>query len=198
MSDSNTVAVPKNQAEFQAAATGLLDKLLRDPKTARQTEDLIRTVNPAASFPGRDLAESYVQPALTEAAAARAEAKEAKEALAADRAERAEQAQIAKLEARLEAARKKYGWADDTIAQQVLKRMQEQNSPDVDAAAAFVNESLPKPPPVNRATSDYLPSQVDLYGSQSKDEGYRKLHENPWGYFDGEVRSVLADPSLAA
>jgi hypothetical protein len=195
---SETVTLPKAQAETQYAAAALLDKLLRDPKTARVTEDQIRQVNPNATFPGRDLAESYVAPAVAEAAAARAEAKAAREELEKDRAERAEATQIAKLEGRLEAARKKYGWADDTIAQQVLKRMQEQNSPDVDAAAAWVNESLPKPPPVNRGNTDYLPQTVDLYGSQSRDKQFEKLHDKPWSYFDDEVRSVLNDPSLAA
>lgn len=195
---SETVTLTKAQAEFQGATAALLDKLLRDPKTARKAEDLIREVNPAAQFPGRDLAESYVAPALAEAAAARAEAKEAKDALAADKAERAEAAQVAKLEGRLEAARKKYGWADDTIAQQVLKRMQEQNNPDVDSAAAYVNELLPKPPPVNRGNTDFSPQHVDLYGSQSRDKQYEKLHDKPWSYFDDQVRDVLNDPSLAA
>lgn len=194
----DTVTLPKAQAEVQAKSFALLDTLLRNPKTARTVEDQIRQVSPDAQFPARDLAESYLAPHLERLTAAEADAKAARAELAADRAEREQAALTDKYTRRLDTAQKKYGF-DDAARDQVLQRMRDNNSPDVEAAAAFVNESIPKPPPMNRSIADgFVPAKVDLYGSQSKDKAWENLHANPDKFFDDEVRAIMSDPALAA
>ncbi len=188
---------PNPQAELHARAANLLENLLHNPKTARQAEDLIKLVNPDAKFPARDLADSYAAPVIEEAKAATKLAKETADALAADKAERDEQRRISDYTDRLAKAQQKYGF-DDKARDAVLQRMKEHNNPDIESAAAYVYDQLPKPPPVNaRNTDSYLPSKVDLYGSVTRDEKFKKLHDNPQQYFDDEVRAVLNDPALA-
>jgi len=192
------VAVPRATHDLQSRAAGLLDTLLRNPKTARDAAKLVREVNPDAQFPTLDLAESYAAPLRAEIDETRKVAQAATKALEEFQAKQAEKEQVADLTTRLTKAREKYGF-DDAKAEEVLKRMRDQNNPDLEAAAAYVYDQTPKPPPTTPRTSDnYLPSKVDLYGSVSRDEQWKKLHDNPQQFFDDEVRAVLNDPALAA
>lgn len=191
------VTVAKDTYELHTRAANLLDTMLRNPKTSREAEKLIKEINPEAKFPASDLAESYISPIKAELEAARKEIADTRTAWEKDRADRQERETVAQLTERLAKVEKKYGF-DEAMRESVLKRMQEQNSPDVEAAAAFVYEGLPKPPPANARTSDnFLPQKVDLYGSVSRDEQWKNLHENPTKYFDDTVREVMRDPSLA-
>ena len=64
----------------------------------------------------------------------------------------------------------------------------------VEAAAAWVAESVPKPAPA--AGYDYLPSTVDPFGTASKDETWAALHKSPDQWLTAELRSIVRDPEF--
>jgi hypothetical protein len=77
----------------------------------------------------------------------------------------------------------------------VMSRMREKNNPDVEAAAAWVVESAPKPPPATGY--DYLPSTVDPYGTASGDKAWEGLHKDPQQWMTAELRAIVRDPEFA-
>lgn len=207
--DPNTVAVPRSTAELWQKSTALLDKMLGHPVHAPAAEAIIKDLNPAAVFPGREAREAIVNPLMgaVEKKAAELQAKLDEETAArvavqtrlderdAREAEAKQRADEDALTNRIKSIQTKRGFSDETM-QKVLERMREQNSPDVDAAAAFVAESIPKPLP--STGHDYLPSVVDVYGSSENPEttAWKNLHENPQKWQTDELRSIVRDPEF--
>ena len=67
----------------------------------------------------------------------------------------------------------------------------------VDAAAAWVAESIPKPLPTSG--HDYLPSTVDVFGSSATDPAttaWKGLHENAQQWQTEELRAIVRDPEF--
>jgi len=191
------IQIPRQQAELHARSAALLDKLLGDPRVAPQAEELIAKVNPDAKFPGRDMRDAMLTPVKAQLDQERA-AREALEARlnardAADAAAKQTQAEQ-DLMNRLNSVKSKRGFSDD-VMNRVMDRMREQNNPDVDAAAAYVAESIPKPSAV--AGLDYLGGNVDVYGAVSGDTAWKGLHENPNGWLTQELRNIAHDPEFA-
>jgi DNA anti-recombination protein RmuC len=207
--DPNLVTINRRDAELWQKSTALLDKMLGDPTTAPAAEDLIKKLNPQAVFPGRASREALLAPMLgevekvrtenkaeIEAANARATAlQERLDARDAREAEAAQKAQEASLTAQLQSIQSRRGFSEETM-QKVLDRMREQNNPDVDAAAAWVAESIPKPLPATG--HDYLPSTVDVYGSASDPTGtmWETLHQNPSKWQTDQLRAIVKDPEF--
>lgn len=207
--DPNVVTVPRSQAELWQRSTALLDRMLGDPVDAPAVEAIIAKHNPAATFPGRAAREAIVNP-LMEAvdkraaeiqakldaeAAARTELQAKWDARETAEAEARQKAQETALTNRLTEIQTKRGFSDETM-QKVLERMRENNNPDVDAAAAWVAESIPKPLPTSG--HDYLPSTVDVYGS-SEDPAttaWKGLHENAQKWQTDELRAIVRDPEF--
>jgi hypothetical protein len=81
----------------------------------------------------------------------------------------------------------------------VMDRMREQNNPDVDAAAAWVAESIPKPAPATG--HDFLPSGVDPLGLNANKDFFDGLMDTgPKGadlWLDKTLRSIASDPEFA-
>jgi len=191
------IQVPKGQHELHSRSAALLSQLLGDPRTAADAERLVAQVNPQAQFPDRARREALLQPVMGElekeraaraALEARLTAREEKEAA------REQQSQEAALTARLAAVRDRRGFSEETMGK-VIQRMRDQNNPDVDAAAAWVAESVPKPPPATG--HDFLPTGVDVYGSQGNDKKWESLHANPDRWLTQELRNISADPEFA-
>jgi hypothetical protein len=203
------VTVPRETAELWQRSVALIDRMLGDPAVAPQAEDLIKRVNPNAVFPARASREALMAPvneavekvradtdarvkAAEESAAAiqaRLDAREAREAEAAAAAE------TNALQTRLTEIQSRRGFSEETM-QKVLARMREQNNPDVDAAAAWVAEGIPKPLPASGY--DFLPSQVDVYGgiTDSANKAWDGLRENPSGWQTQELRNIVKDPEF--
>jgi hypothetical protein len=201
MSGSNNeqVTVDRGTYELFSRASGLLDNLLKNPKTARDAERLVREINPNASFPASDLAESYLAPVRDALDATNKKLAETSENFAEYKKKQEEEAQIAAFTDRLNKAATKYGF-DEKRREAVLKRMAEQNNPDLEAAAAYIYDAEPKPGPVNPKSADrYIPGPVDIYGVNSKDERWKDLHDNQDKFWRDVVDDVLANPpSLGA
>ena len=154
-------------------------------------------INPQAKFPMRDAREAVLQPLRGELEAER-QARQALEARLTAREEREAAAERQRQEddmmSRLTGIKTKRGFSDDMM-QRVIDRMRENNNPDVDAAAALVAESVPKPPPV--AGNDFLPQSVDPYGVSSGDEKWAALHKNSDQWLTSELRAIARDPEFA-
>jgi len=190
------VQVDSGQLTLVQNGANLLERMLGDPRTAEQAEKLVETLNPSAEFPLRRQREAVLTPVMAELEKERARvaALEAKwaEREAKDR-EREEKAQETDLARRLSAIQAKRGFSDETM-QKVMNRMREENNPDIEAAAAWVSESLPRPGPM--AGHDYLPSTVDPFGTASDDAAWANLHKNPTRWQDDELRSIIRDPDF--
>jgi len=192
--DNDQVTLPKATADVYQRSAALLDKLLGTPDTALEAERLIKRVNPEAKFERSEIAALYTKPIQDELATTREELAALKKQAEEERAARAEHDREAKLMERLTKAQRKHGFDEATMTK-VMERMREQNNPDVEAAAAFIAESVPKPAPV--AGNNTFPGTLDVYGTQSKSEEFKGFHDNWRTAFDGEVRKILADSSLA-
>jgi hypothetical protein len=187
--------------DIRNRSAALLQQLLADPRTAPQAEELVAKINPTATFPMRDAREAVIAPVMGELEKERARvaaleakwaAKEEAEAAAASR--RAEDA----LMARLDRVKAKRGFSDEMMSN-VMDRMREQNNPDVDAAAAWVAESIPKPAPATG--HDFLPSGVDPLGLNANKDFFDGLMDTgPKGadlWLDKTLRSIASDPEFA-
>ena len=205
--DPNMVAVPRSQFDLMQRSTALLDQMLGGPDAAA-AEDLVKKHNPHAVFPNRANREALLAPVneaiervraetRAEVEAAKAEAKAVSDKWAAREAaeaEAAQQRQTAAITDQINAVKSKRGFSDDMMGK-VLDRMRTQNSPDVEAAAAWVAESIPKPLPASG--HDYLPSQVDVFGSSDPaNEAWKQLHDNPSGWQTQELRNIVKDPEF--
>jgi hypothetical protein len=204
----DTVPVPRERFNLGVAALKVLDGLLTSPDTRPNLEKMIKEKFPDAKFADSELFEARTKP-IQERIDQERQAREALQAQI-DEMKKAETdrltaAEAAKKEAedkkfeqnianRLDAIKKKYGFQAEAM-EAVWKRMQEQNSPDVESAAAFVSETTRKPPPLTGP--NYLPQSVDMYGLQRQEDSYTLLHQNPWAYFDREVRDIVANPDKA-
>ena len=175
----------------------LLNQLLGDPRTAEEAEKLVAKINPNAQFPMRDRREALIAPVMTELEKERARvaALEAKWAAreTAD-AEAAQRRAEDELLARVENVKAKRGFSDEMMTK-VMDRMRANNNPDVDAAAAWVAESVPKAGPATG--HDFLPTTVDPFGTTSGEEKWQSLHKDPDRWLTSELRSIAKDPEFA-
>lgn len=193
MSDTATRPAPDPKLALAVKAAQLLDKLVTDPEHGAAAKRMIKKINPEANFPEVDI-EDRVTAAVAERTAAFDAKVKAWEDKQAERDKAAEDARIeSDFAKRLDAVKGRYRLTDEGV-DKIIERMRAQNSPDVEAAAAWLNEQTAKPAPP--PGSNLLPSTLDLWGTQSKDEAFKALHDNPMSYFDREVRAVLADESL--
>jgi hypothetical protein len=182
--------------DLHRRSAALLEQMLGDPRTAERAEDLVKTLNPTAVFPLRERREALMAPLMTELEKERARVaaleekwKAREEAEAAREAKQAEAALLA----RMENVKKQRGLSDDMM-ERVMQRMRDNNNPDVESAAAFVADSLPKPPPA--AGYDYMPDTLDPYGTHSGDEKWAALRKDPKDWQTNEVKSILRDPEF--
>lgn len=198
MSDNpDLVSVSRGQYDLASRSAELLSKMLGDPRTAAQAEELVSRINPAATFPQRDMRNAILQPVEARLAAERTarEALEAKwNAREAKEAEAATLADQNAMMSRINAVKAKRGFSDEAM-EQVIQRMRDNNNPDVEAAAAYVADSLPKPGPATG--HDYLGGSVDVFGSQSETDQWKGLTANPDKWLTNELRTIARDPDFA-
>ena len=207
--DPNTVQVLRSQADLWQRSTALLDRMLGDPVDAPAVEAIIAKHNPQAQFPARAAREAITTPLMGEVDKVRAETaaqleteRTARTELQArldkreaDELAAAQRAQDSALTDQINAIKTRRGFSDETM-ERVLNRMRETNNPDVDSAAAWVAESIPKPLPATG--HDYLPSQVDVYGGITDDanKAWDGLRQDPTKWQTQELRDIVRDPEF--
>ena len=175
----------------------LLDRMLGDPRTAAQAEKLVEIINPNSDLTQRR--EAVLAPVRAELEQER-KAREALEARLAERETREAAAEQARQEAemlrRVESVKKTRGLSDEAM-ERVFARMRDQNNPDVESAAAFVADSIPKAAPQVGIYDNLLPQTVDPYGTASGDEAWASLHKDPNAWMTEKLRSIARDPEFA-
>lgn len=179
----------------------LLNRLLADPSTAVEAEKLIEKINPSADFPMRRAREAVLAPVMSELEKERARVAALEEKWASREKADAEATQRRaedEMLSRIEKVKARRGFSDDMMAT-VLQRMRDQNNPDVEAAAAWVAESVPKKAPA--AGHDFLPSNVDPLGLSTHTDFYEGLMDTgPQGadrWLDKTLRGIVRDPEFA-
>ena len=105
----------------------------------------------------------------------------------------AESQTFKELEAAVNRAVEKFGLTDEGRAAMLDRMKETKNFTDVEAAAAFIAHS--KPPKVSEGPSWASSAQkMNLFGSAEPDEQYKRLHINPEGYMEDELRTFARDP----
>ena len=179
-----------------AKSVEVLAKLLKHPKIAGQVKRAIREVEPNANFPELDAEDQFVEPVRKEVEGVRGEVKGLADRL--DKMIQAAEDRDAEgaLASDFQSVQKKYGFTEDGL-RKVMERMREKNNPDVESAAAFVNESIPRAKPATATGTNHLPESFNLKtmfgGGDDASEKATAASKDPWAFFDAEVRDILND-----
>lgn len=187
------VEVNAAELELLNRSHKLLDSLWNDPKLGFTVKKMVESKTGVKSpelamietiTAGRDEALSQINKRLDAQDKARADEAAAVKAAEQARAE-------ADLLTRVSKAKKDYSFTDEGM-ERVFTRMREQNSADVEGAAAYIASQLPKAKPVNTG-SPYAPQAMNMFGVQKQDENWAELNRDPVNWFDTKVGEILAE-----
>jgi hypothetical protein len=95
-------------------------------------------------------------------------------------------------EAQMQAASKRFNLTDEGRAKVIARMKETGNYTAVEDAAAYIVSQMPAPKASNSAS--WLPQPMDMFGSKNHDEKFEKLHRDPIGYQDAELREFISDP----
>ena len=196
---TDTVTMSKAEADTLRGIKALMDKAWDNKETGAPLRSLLKKIQPDLKTP-EDITDSVVAPINARAEEAEKMAKATSERLDKFLAETKDKDDTATLRADLSAAQKKFRLDDEGLTK-VMKRMKEKNNPDVEAAAAWVAASAPKPQPI----ADHGMSSIsaDLFGTTKKDPISEARQSGgdpfrPGGWFDQEAIKILNEPAEAA
>lgn len=176
-------------ANLQRAA-GLLDKLWNSPKNGLTIKRMVKDEIPDAKIADLDIIETVTKPYDAKIEEMQKGQKELGDKLDNYLKSQTEKAEEAALRSEIEATQAKYGFNDETM-QKVIERMKAKNNPDVEAAAAWVKDSLPKPKvvvPTGISSTNY-----PIYGAgiKSDDPDIQRLHHDPVKWMEDEVALIM-------
>jgi hypothetical protein len=149
-----------------------------------------------AEFPDVILPEEAAEPLVAPLKAELDGMREKFDAMVAEREEEKKAAAEAAIQTNLETAvanaRAKFNLTEDGFDKMVARMKETGNFTDAESAAAWVAMQTPKP----AAPGPYLgPQNINLWGSNERDEAFALLHKDPTGAFlDNEFREFLKDP----
>jgi hypothetical protein len=190
------VEVSKSKLIALESVNALKDALWNDPITGPKMKELVKEKYPAANIPEVDIARNVrkVENELVTKVAEKEKAVDEKisafEKKWADRdAEAAKKEEEKSFEVEVEATKRKYNLTSEGM-EKVFARMREKNSPDVEAAAAWVTDHEIKKPV---GDSSYTPQYNDLYGSNSGADEWAALNRDPLKYGTEELGRMAHD-----
>jgi hypothetical protein len=194
--DGDTVTISKQEYATLTGTFNLLDAAWKNKENGSAFRRALKAANPAARIPEED-ADAVAAPVLSELEKLKEENKKLLERMdAKDKAET-----DGKVEADMRAAiaqvRKDYNF-DDEGMEKVFARMREKQNPDVEAAAAYIAKTLPKPQTVKEP--GFAPQLADtktVFGAADGDDAdMALLHSGrPWDFFDKTAAKILNEPS---
>jgi hypothetical protein len=165
-----------DETQQKEAAFALLNQLMSNPETRRQTQLLVKKANPKASIPEIDAAQPLV-------GAINNQQKEI-DALKMELMKRDAQADIDKKHGSL----KSQGYTDEGI-KNIEKLMVERNISDYDAGAALFDRMNPAP----SVSSPSYVGQSFFNGVDTSGEDFKKFSTNPGAWVDDETSRAIAD-----
>ena len=142
MADTEMVEMTKEQADLLKNAHAMLNKLYNHPEKAMEFKKLAKEAG--YKVPELDTIERVTKPYDEKLNGFAEENKKLKERLDKWENDNLNAKEERELSNQLEAIKKEHGF-DDEGMQKVIKRMQEKKNPDVEAAAAWVKNQMPKP-----------------------------------------------------
>lgn len=177
----------------------LTNDIWNDPDLGMQVKEIVKTKYPNANIPELDAVRSVKKAEsdiLAKVEASKTETISRIEAFEKSQKERDEKDANDKAErefaAEIESTKKKYQLTPEGM-EKVFSRMKEKNSPDVEAAAAWVTDHEPKQSPITN--SSYSPQNMDVFGSSSGDKEFEEINKHAFDgkWFDKEVRKINED-----
>ena len=184
---------PYEQA-VAAKSVEVLARLIKDPKLGGSVKRAIKAIEPNANFPELDAEDQFVAPVREEVAGVRKEVSGLAERLDKLIQQGTDRDAEAALASDFSAVQKRYGFTEDGL-RKVMERMRDKNNPDVEAAAAFINESIPRAKPAAATGTNYLPQNFNLKtmfgGGDDAGDRATAASKDPWAFFDAEVRDIL-------
>jgi len=185
---SGVVSVNAREYQQLRALTTLFDKIWNDPQDGETVRRASKRVNPEVIIPDEHPVVAQLSAKLQQQSA---DFQSFKDALATEAKERAEKAQVDDLRKALGETQEKFRLTDEGL-QKVIGIMQSRQITDPEAAALVYRESLPKTQ-LNGGTNRAFDTKMNLYGSAVIDEKWRKLHEDPDGFFNDTVAEVFSE-----
>lgn len=179
-------ATPKVLSRVEQLVNDLWDDAELGPKVRAKAKE---------KWPETRIPEDQVNPLvkpLEEKAAALQARIDAMEKEQKDREKAAAEAQGQKdMEARLDAARKKYALTDEGFDKMVSRMKETQNYLDAEAAAAWVTDNNPPPKPTSGPT--WATKRVDIFGRETAGESLKRLHSDPDRWVEDTIGEVLRE-----
>lgn len=198
MPDATPGMVQISQAELDQlrGTRELLGRMLGDPKRGLDYKRHVKEIIPDAKFPELDYIDTAAKPVLDRLEAVSKDFQAFKDQTEKDKKDAADRAAEQSLRDRLGSAQRQYGFTDEGM-ELVVKRMREQQSADVEGAAAYIYGLQPKPKATN--PSGLFPSKMDLFGSAnlSDDPKIQLLHKDPMAFMEQEAIAILNEAAEA-
>ena len=187
----DAVPTPEQIAAYKRA-DDLLQSMLRDPVEGPKVRAAAKVKFPDVTF-AEDRLDPIVERFQGQLEDERKITKALQDRLDAKDAAEAEAAASRKFETDLAGVKTKLNLTDEGVAK-VLERMKAtKNYTDIEGAAHAVIADSPKPA-ANQAVPNWLPQKLNLFGSADYDESLAKLHRDPQGYMDEQLREFVKDP----
>lgn len=187
MPDANEVASLRQ-------AKALLDSLWNSKGVGAKFKRVLKEHNPNFSIPEIDIVDEAKKPIEDEIGKTKEELKALRKEIEDDRNKTKEEKEESTLKAEIEDVRKKFSLTDEGF-DKMIKRMKDKKSYDPEAAAVWVKSQEPKSE-MAKDSKLGLPGKMNLYGSNSKDEAWKDLHDanDPYKFFDKETANIFDHP----
>lgn len=192
------VEVSKSEMDILRNAHSMLNKLYNHPDKAMDFKRLVKDAG--YKVPELDTIERVTKPYDEKLGGLADENKKLKERLDKWENDNLNAKEERELSSQLEAIKKEHGF-DDEGMQKVIKRMQEKKNPDVESAAAWVKNSMPKPKITtnsnNFSASKFKGSNLTGGGEEGEKAWNTLMKDANTGgdeFFNSVVEDVLNNP----
>lgn len=198
MSDQEMVEVSKSEMAILKNAHAMLNKLYNDPDKAMDFKRLVKDAG--YKVPELDTIERVTKPYDEKMAKFEETNKKLMERLDKYESDNLNAKEERELSNQLDSIKKEYGF-DDEGMQKVIKRMQEKKNPDVESAAAWVKNAMPKPQITtnsnNFSASKFKGSNLTGGGEEGEKAWNMLLKDANTGgdeFFSSVVNDVMNNP----
>lgn len=194
MAEAAMVEMTSDEANSLRQAKALLDGLWNSKATGAKFKRVLKEHNPNFSIPEIDIVDEAKKPIEEEMGKTREELKALRKEMEDDKKSLKEAKEESDLKAEIEDVRKKFSLTDEGF-DKMIKRMKDKKSYDPEAAAVWVKSQEPKSE-IARDSKLGLPGKMNLFGSSSKDDAWKDLHDasDPFKHFDKETAAIFDKP----
>lgn len=183
---------PTPATQNQVRAEQLLEALWSSADLGPKIRKVAKERFPDIRLP-EDTVDPVVAPLRQENEALKARLDALAEKFEAREQKAAETDSFQKMEAAVNAAAAKFKLTEEGRAAMLDRMKETRNYTDVEAAAAFIAHSAP-PSPTSGPSWATSSAKLNLFGSAEQDERFKRLHTNPEGFLEDELRNFASNP----